>query len=268
MQLNGFGQAFPPVGLMGEELQSLETAAGPLWFPMIDQVMREHIRHSGSWEPDIGKAITRFLPPSGGVFLDIGANVGYFSCLVARQFPGCQVHAFEPHPLTYQILQLNSWQYRRQIQPWPCALGDKLSTVALEVSTNNLGDTRASAPTERQRASIVSTAISLDELMPDLKADVIKIDVQGAELSVLRGLMGVVRNSPGVKVITEFSPGLLEDSYVEPQAILEALRSLGFNIHLLRSGDPAPTTNAEIIEFCRSAGRHGQANLLLSSKLD
>lgn len=258
------GQDFPPLGMIGEELQLLDSEAGPLWFPMLDQVMREHVRHSGAWEPDIAKAIVQFMPREKGVFLDVGANVGYFSCLVARRFPSCVVHAFEPHPLTYQILRLNAWRYRRQIKPWPCALGDELTTLSLEVAENNLGDTRANAAEQAQSANMVAPAISLDELVPGLKADVVKIDVQGAELSVLRGMMGVVRNSPAIKLITEFSPGMLGDSYVDPKAVLDALRDLGFKIHLLVSGDPVSAENAEIIGYCQSAGRHGQANLLLS----
>lgn len=255
---------FPPVGISGHGLQLVSSDAGSLWFPVIDEVMRCHISSSGTWEPDIGNAILSFMPRTGGVFVDVGANVGYFSCLVAGRCAGSVVHAFEPHPVTFQVLRLNSWRYRDQITAWPCALSDELTTISLETAEGNLGDTRGSLAGQVVNANVVAPAIMLDELLPELRADVIKIDVQGAELSVLRGMMGVVRNSAGVKVITEFGPAMLEEQFIDPLLVLDALRDLGFKLCLLRSGGPMEAHNVEIMDYCRSAGRYGQANLLLS----
>jgi len=256
-----------PTGLHAIDVELVATDVGEMWFPVLDHVMRDHIRHAGTWEPDIGRVL-RELPLEGGapVFLDIGANVGYFSRLVAKAFPRAIIHAFEPHPLTYKVLRMNVWEFGEQVTAWPVALSDTRGTLALSTSMNNLGDTKAFHARDSFVASVVAPSISLDELLGNLRADVVKIDVQGAELSVLQGMRGLIRRSPRIRIVMEFSPGLLRADGVEPRSALASLRELGFELNLIRQDALYSASDAEIIEFCRSAGPMGQANLLLAAK--
>ncbi len=252
-----------PSGLSGVDLELVSTDVGDIWFPVLDRVMRDHIRHAGTWEPDIGKALVQTFPPDG-VFLDIGANVGYFSLLMASRFPQAVVHAFEPHPLTSQVLRLNAWRYADRINVWPCALGDRRGTVALSTSANNLGDTKGVVATDRQLANVIASVVPLDELLGNVQADVVKIDVQGAELAVLAGMSGLIRRSRGMRIVMEFSPGLLRADHLDPQTVLGNLREQGFELNLIRPDALYAATDREILDFCYSAGPLGQANLMLS----
>lgn len=251
-----------PSGLSGVDLELVSTDVGDMWFPMLDLVMRDHIRNAGTWEPDIGRVLSQSLPPNG-VFLDVGANVGYFSMLIASRFAHATVHAFEPHPLTSQVLRLNTWPYADRVKVWPCALGDCRGTVALSTAENNLGDTKGVVATDRQVANVIAPVISLDELLGDLRADVVKIDVQGAELAVLAGMSQLIQRSRGICIVMEFSPGMLRAGYIDPQAVLVKLRNQGFELTLIRPDALYAANDREILDFCYSAGPFGQANLML-----
>jgi FkbM family methyltransferase len=253
-----------PAGLHEVESELVRTDVGDMWFPMLDKVMRDHIRSAGAWEPDIGRVLKDAMPEGHGrVFLDIGANVGYFSRFIAQQFPEATVHAFEPHPLTYKVLRMNTWQVGSRICTWPVALSDARGTVALATAANNLGDTKGIRPKDRLVASVVAPAISLDELLGDLHVDLVKIDVQGAELAVLHGMRQIIAKSPTIRIVMEFSPGLLQADGIDPGAALAGLRAMGFELDLIRPDALYAATDGEILDFCHSAGPTGQANLLL-----
>ena len=73
-----------------------------------DKVISERLRREGVWEPYETHLVLNLLEP-GGVFVDVGANLGYFSILAAA----CvgergRVYAFEPDPDNFALLQANS----------------------------------------------------------------------------------------------------------------------------------------------------------------
>lgn len=254
-----------PAGLHGFEAELVKTDVGEMWFPTLDRVMRDHIRSAGTWEPDIGRVLRDAMPDrSGAVFLDVGANVGYFSRFIAQAYPGATIHAFEPHPLTYRVLRMNTWQYGQRIRTWPVALSDCRGTVALSTSSNNLGDTKGIRVTDRLVASVIAPSIAFDELLGDVEVDLVKIDVQGAEMAVLRGMQGVISRSPSIRIVMEFAPSLLRADGVDPREALRKLREQGFELGLVRPDAYFVANDNEIIDFCYSAGPHGQANLLLT----
>lgn len=256
-----------PQGLHSVDLERIATDAGEMWFPMCDEVMRDHVRNSGTWEPAVGRVLLEAMSGRpGAVFVDVGANVGYFSLLITKAFPQASVYAFEPHPLTFQILRMNTWHLGDRICAWPVALADSMGTVALNTSPHNLGDTKGVSPRHLMHASTIAPSIQLDDLLCEQKVDLVKIDVQGTELAVLAGMRGVIARSPGVHIVMEFAPGLLRESGVDPMVALSTLRAGGFELNLVCSAALFAASDAEIVEYCHSAGVMGQANLLLVRK--
>jgi len=112
----------------------------------------------------------------------------------------------------------------------------------------------------------VVAAAPLDSLCPELSADFVKIDVQGSELSCIRGMAGVIRRSPAIKILIEFWPARLYETRQDPAAILEAYRSLGLKIRLLRGDAMMAASDQEILEYCAVSGPAAQANLLLTKR--
>lgn len=256
-----------PSGLHSVDLERVATDAGEMWFPMCDEVMRNYIRSAGTWEPSVGRVLLEAMPRrTGAVFVDVGANVGYFSLLVANAFPQAVVHAFEPHPLTFQVLRMNTWQLGDRVCAWPLALSDSKGTVALSTNPHNLGDTKGVPGRNRMRASTIAPCLRLDDLIDGMGVDLVKIDVQGAELAVLSGMRGVIGRSPGVRIVMEFSPGLLRGNDIDPMRVLSELRADGFELGLVCPDALYVASDTEIAGYCHSAGAMGQANLLLYRK--
>ena len=78
----GRGPVLPPPVRDGGPFERIETDLGPLWMQTSDEVMRPYLLRRKAWEESTGALLRRLLRP-GARFLDVGANVGYFSLFVA-----------------------------------------------------------------------------------------------------------------------------------------------------------------------------------------
>lgn len=140
-----------------------------------------------------GTADIRFLKSllrPDETLIDIGANVGSHSIALAKHFGGrVQVHAFEAHPRTFRYLQENIQLNKLScIYPHNVALGEENGEVEFtdEVGVDDIN--RVSPPSERHRHTVRVPMRRLDDFGLDhLPIGVIKIDVEGYELFVLRG---------------------------------------------------------------------------------
>lgn len=140
--------------------------------------------------------------PRGGTVLDVGANVGNHSVLFARHFD--RVIAFEPNPDVWPALERNvALNGDRDIQVHRVGLADVAGDMTLfNISNGNQGlATLSTIDQYEQRLEPTATArIEVaDELLGDIEVAAIKIDVQGFESQVLRGMQKLLaRNRPVV----------------------------------------------------------------------
>ena len=250
----------PPRPYVGEELVCLLTDAGQLWMPASDGVMRPILEETGTWEPEEGELLAQFFKP-GLRFLDVGANVGYFSLLVAKQCPGARIVAFEPHPLTSQVLALNAWGAGADITPYALALSDGDRILALSTADTNLGDTRTRASAS---GSMLCPAAPLDDVLPDAVFDLVKIDVQGFEVEAIGGMAGMIARSPQVVIVAEFWPSALRERGLDPVAVLESYRALGLSFRVQVARDLSVRKPVDVVRICDQAGPAGQVNLVLT----
>jgi hypothetical protein len=90
----------------------VQTDVGYLWAHRDDQVVRPYMETPGLWEPRLA-ALLRSRLRAGSTFLDVGANIGYFSVLAAQCMgPDGLVVAVEPDPGSVAVLRGNLWQHR------------------------------------------------------------------------------------------------------------------------------------------------------------
>jgi len=167
--------------------------------------------------------------PKGGRAIDVGANIGYWS-VVLGQICGCsKVWAYEPEPKNRSLLERNLRLngLGGAVEVSPCALGDKKSTSKLYISEENAGDHQLYASSESRSAIDISVEV-FDEVHPGEKIDFIKIDVQGYEPYVLRGLLKTLENNKDVKIITEFWPHGIRNAGSDPVELLRLLQGMGF----------------------------------------
>lgn len=250
-----------PPPYVGEELVKILCDAGELWIPRSDGVMRPYLEDRGTWEPEEGELLGEFFKP-GLRFLDVGANVGYFSLLVARSCRDAVIHSFEPHPLTSRVLALNAWGSGGDITPHALALSAGEPILALTTAEHNLGDTRTRVS---GAATMLCPAAPLDEVLPDAVFDLVKIDVQGFETEVIAGMQGMLRRSPAVVIVAEFWPQALRERGLDPVAVLRDYeQTAGLHVRVQEGADLSVREPVEVVRVCDQAGPAGQVNLVLT----
>jgi FkbM family methyltransferase len=255
-----------PDALPADEFELMVVDAGKLWISRRDQVMRPYMARAGTWEPDEGRVLMS-LTRAGCRFLDIGANIGYFSALVHSAGRGVQVDAVEPDPTNVRVLRFNLWFNKVSSTVWPLALDDSSRALHLSDNEHNLGDLRTGRVEGgggQAAAKWVVPAASGDDLFAGRSFDLVKIDTQGWEFEILLGIDLTLRRSPGVRVVAEFCPQILKDRDRDPLQVLARYRELGYDIRAIVHGAPVDLVDTEITDICATGGAEGQVNLLLS----
>lgn len=184
-------------------------------------------------------ALLRKLVKPGARVLDIGANIGFYSGLLADLAgPAGHVHAFEPDPLNFQRLQ-RALGDRPTITLHHMAVADKPGVLKLYLSDRLNVDHRTYEPESYDRVVEVK-AVPIDDALGGERVDLIKMDIQGFEMQALGGMGNTLRNNPHVLLLSEFWPYGLKRSGSSARAYRQALRDLGFQVWLLRGSRPVP----------------------------
>ena len=90
-----------------------------------------------------------------------------------------------------------------------------------------------------------------------------KIDVQGFEPEVLRGMQRILHENPQILIVSEFWPEALRGRGLDPRRVLGHYREMGLVVRRLHNGAALEAGDDEILQYCSSAGVDGQANLVL-----
>jgi len=145
------------------------------------------------WNYELKERLMLFsLAKDGDTFFDIGANEGLYSIPFARRFSGSRVYAFEPIPQIRERLNENIRMdgKLKNIFVFPCGLSDKQGLVDFYFSPSDPGATSMAPLEERFGATVrIRTSVTTIDELSDLHPvpNIIKCDVEGAELLVLKG---------------------------------------------------------------------------------
>jgi FkbM family methyltransferase len=205
------------------------------------------LANKGSYEPGT-TAIFSSLLTEGINVIDIGANIGYYTILAARRIGNGVVFSFEPEPFNFSLLQKNCDENQlRNVRLYRLALSDKRSRSQLYLSPTNSGG-HSLFRRGRIFPSIAVETSSLDLILPDIDVGVVKIDVEGSELQVLRGMRNTIRKNKNIRMIVEYNPFLLLQAGVGADYLLNEIESLGFSFRAIseRTGKALPLDHPEI----------------------
>ncbi|MDH7796150.1 MULTISPECIES: FkbM family methyltransferase [unclassified Beijerinckia] len=188
----------------------------------------------GAVEPDEVEAFKRFLSPAD-VVLDIGANFGLYSLIagdVVRD--NGRLFSFEASPHTFQFLKRTAlvnrlfWSGRNSFVN--AAVSDAPGEASFVSYMNSLGGSHIqNASQDLPEATVVDRVkqISIDDFLDkDLKVDLVKIDVEGNELNVLKGMQEVIKRSPSIRIILEYYTNSAEPTE-QGKAVLDFIWSIG-----------------------------------------
>jgi FkbM family methyltransferase len=186
----------------------------------------------GVWEPHITAWLREHLRP-GDVVVDIGANIGYFSLLAAREVGASgRVIAFEPVPSIADMLERNVTRNGLDVDVRRVVVGDHEGTTEIfRHAGNNIGRSGTAGSPEAVSEGSVPVVRASDAIPRELwdRIRFIKIDVEGDERRVLRGLEPVLRAlAVGAAVFVEVTPADLEVRGESADELLASMRQLGF----------------------------------------
>ena len=201
--------------------------AGGLIYLDVDESPAMRRRAEGRYEPERVAALQRLLAP-GMTFVDAGSNKGDYALIAARVMKDQgRVLAFEPAPDNCRwvraSIELNGY---RSISLFELALSDAEGRVPLYLG--EWSGWHSLVRRERPQRSIEVEARTLDAVLAetdDPGVDVIKIDVEGAELAVLRGAERTLRDERLFAVLLELHPG----HGVDAVDVVELLAAQGFS---------------------------------------
>ena len=194
---------------------------------------------------------------AGMTVLDIGANIGLYSMLLAELVGGDgKVFAFEPDPVLFEAAVVNAQQNEKSevLELQNLALGSRSGQATLYRSSFNSGDNRLSASATHKDAVSVEIA-RLDDVLGDTPIDLVKMDVQGWEAEVLRGMEQILKNNSEMTIYFEYWPEGLRRAGEQVSAPLEILRQCGFSIWFPEGAKPLTTPEMENLEKKYSGNR-------------
>lgn len=230
-----------------ESTYAMRTADGFVAIPQTDTLLLLMLYDAGpqGLEPGTRRVLIRLLL-SGMVFVDVGAHVGTLTLAGARQVGlGGKVVAFEPAPTTFNLLEktiaLNGLTsiiahraacgaHQEQRQLFIGRVLGHNSFYPLEQDNSF----QPGIDTDEIGASTVVTVLALDDVLsPNERVDVVKIDVEGAELEVLAGMDRIIKDNPDLAVIAEFGPSHLKRAGIDPLSWFQAFEAHGLIAYVI-----------------------------------
>jgi FkbM family methyltransferase len=181
-----------------------------------------------------------FNPEEGQTVLDIGAHIGFYTLMAARQVGSTgKVIAVECDPSNFNMLKRNvDMNNFKNVITVNSALSDVDGYVKMYLAWDS-ALTTGDAKRHKQkhvRACVSLRSMKVDTLLNQLGIHYVnwmKIDVEGMEMQVLRGAARTLLQSPCIKIIIEISQENLRE-------VLEYLQGFGFSVSCLFFNPPLP----------------------------
>lgn len=262
----------PPAITAGDNIVATEVDGFILGMPGEEWRMAAYHTFRGVMEPGLIRRFQTLVKP-GMVVVDVGANIGIFTLYAARLLAGRgQIYSFEPTPRTFRILrdnvQVNGFLELGLIQLHQSAVSDRAGQAAFVVFPENGGHNTLFDDGGAAARRIEVPTIRLDDVLAgEPRVDVVKIDAEGAEPLILRGMRGILARSPGIRILLEFAPVHLRRAGVDPLAFLDEIASCGFAFRRVHdeTGQLIDTARDQLagvfsanLELSRPAGNSGE----------
>ncbi len=228
-----------------DDIQLVKLDRFSMYLSPSDYAVGLTILTSKTYEPNVTRVLIHILKP-GMTVLDVGANIGYFSLLMSTLVgKEGRCIAIEPNPHNIKLLlaskKLNGFT---QLQILQAAAGDTWGILHLNTIYSNgvVSPVNGDINEIFQRETVLS--LKIDDILPrDVRVDVIKIDVEGAEFNALSGVLRCIERDRPI-IISEFMPGALQGiSGITPEEYLNFIINHGYYLSVLEADHVVPCQN-------------------------
>ena len=204
-------------------------------------MLQRYVYYFGVWEPHLTAWLNRSIS-DGDTIIDVGANVGYITLLASERVgPKGRVVAFEASPEIFTSLQENlHLNHVQNVRAVNIAVTDAPGVVTVYHSTaDNVGRTNVLRGEEGWGSTTeVGAAPLVDLLTTDefASARIVKIDVEGAEWLVTRGMIPLLeRGRRDLEVVVEVDPHRLAGQGLSAAQLLRLFQTRGFRPYVLEN---------------------------------
>ena len=214
------------------------------------EAVGHEIAAQGVYEREVTETLWRLTDP-GDLAIDVGANIGYTTSIFGvRVGPKGQVHSFEPHPQVFQSLSENVTRWKRDARcgvfiPHQSALGNESGSALLRTD-DWFKTNRGTAWISEEKETAANQQVcevpmqKLDNIFPNGEAiGIVKMDVQGHELSVLQGMSRLLERRAVRDIV-------FEEEKPFPAPTHQFLKTFGYSIFGLQGSlagvQPLPDT--------------------------
>jgi FkbM family methyltransferase len=206
-----------------------------MYLDKLDNVVSKDLAVNQIWEPNETKILQKIIQKDMNV-IDIGANIGYYTILFSKWVGDKgKIFSFEPESENFRLLKKNiNANKANNVITFQKAVSNQNESKTLFLSEENKGDHQIIDLGEN-RTQIGIECTKLDStIAAEHKIDLIKMDIQGAEMLALEGMNKILENNSKMTILMEFWPYGIEKSGYNPKNLLEKLEKYGFKIFLIK----------------------------------
>uniref|UniRef100_A0A6M3LZ03 Putative methyltransferase n=1 Tax=viral metagenome TaxID=1070528 RepID=A0A6M3LZ03_9ZZZZ len=187
--------------------------------PESRQVCQQDLCKGKIWEPWLTDYILDNLEEDS-TFIDAGASVGWFTFLAAAHCPQGRIVAFEPHPKRFNMMKtsLEGNNFKNI---------DLIQTAVSDIEGYSTLGGRAEAQMDEPGIAIDTTTIDLIVEVLHLSPDIVKLDVEGAEIRALHGMKKTLKTE-NLKLAIEVHPSLITKYGDATEDLYNLLNQYGF----------------------------------------
>ncbi|MEQ1887457.1 MAG: FkbM family methyltransferase [Bryobacteraceae bacterium] len=256
-----FYQSGRALGVRGYQISGDQ---GDFFAPLFDQTIAKTYLRTKSWSPDLVEVLRQSLA-GGGVFLDVGANIGLVTVPLAQN-AAIRCIALEPDPQNYRLLQANVLTNcpHKNVEVFNAAAYREETELAFQRSEYNSGDHRVS-----KTGTVRVRGMRLDDIPRPPGYLAIKIDTQGAEPAVFEGARESIASAD--VLICEYWPWAMRRMGLSPGPVLDGLAKFR-KARIYHNGRPTawmPIGDAitQLDRVTSAGGEHDQVDILAAKEV-
>ena len=185
-------------------------------------------------EENVIDVLAKYLK-SSKCFVDVGAHIGYYTFLASKLMSSGNVFSFEMDEINYRLLEKNfKLNKSKNAHIYNLAISDSTGVINYARNSGQPDPTLSSEEKSldiKNGESVSIKTVSLDDFFKNIdpKPDIIKIDVEGAEMQVLKGMKQLLKKED-IKIFLEVHPERLSEFGLSVKKVISFLMDRGYNV--------------------------------------